>query len=185
MVVGPALVLADQTPDIAVSPAPPVEAGPMHRGCMEAMAIMQLTAIRNAADLSRLHKEISDYPRVLPHLTTHPGMDRNPTDLTAEMIAEGNSDKVAQEADQGTWTLMFQITMTVAVTAAMIARETLASMARIQMPIGVRLVDVITVGILHREEGAAVPATETAVEGRDMMPSEFLLNAFYLANPCG
>ncbi|KAJ5830262.1 uncharacterized protein N7525_008515 [Penicillium rubens] len=171
----------------AASPAPPVEADPMHKECMEAMDIMQLTAIRNAARLSHLHKEIPDYPRVLPHHTTRHGMDRNPTDLTTEMIAEVNSDKVAQEADQGTWTLMFQITaaMTAAVTAATIGRETLASMARIQTPIGARLVGVITVGILHQEEGAAVPATETAVEGRVMMSSEFSLNAFYLANPCG
>ncbi|KAJ5193749.1 hypothetical protein N7472_006215 [Penicillium cf. griseofulvum] len=166
----------------AASPAPPVEADQLHQEPMEAMDI---TETRNAAGLSRLHKEIQDYPRVLPYQPTHHGMDRNPTELTGEMIVEINSGKeVVQEADRGIWTLMFRITaaMTAVVTAATIARETLASMARILVPIGARQVDVITAGNLNLEGGAVVPASETGVEVSVMMFSEFSINAFYLAS---
>lgn len=152
----------------------------MYQEAMEAMDITQCTETRNAVGLSRLHKEIPDYPRALPYQPTRHGMERSPTDLTGEMIAEINSDKVAQDPDQGTWIHMFRTTaaMTVAVTAVTIARESLASMAHIQMQIGARQVDVITAGILHQEGGVAVPASETGVEVRVMMFSEFSLNAF-------
>lgn len=176
MVVGQPLVLVDQTPDTAASPVPPVEADQMHQEPTEAMDTTQFTETRNAAGLSHLHKEIPDYPRVLPHQPTRHGMDRNPTELTGETIVEVNSDKVVQHLDQGTWTLMFRITvaMTAAVTAVPIARETLVSMPRIQVPIGARQVDVITAGILHQEEGAGVPASETGVEARVIMSSDVL-----------
>lgn len=146
----------------------------MHQERTEAMATTQLTETRNAAGPSHQHKEIQDYPRVHPYQTTRHGMDRNPTELTGEMIVEINSDKVVQQPDQGIWTLMFRITaaMTAAVTAATIAREILASMARIQVPIGARQVDVITVGILHQEGGVAVLASETGVEVKIMMSSD-------------
>ncbi|KXG52355.1 uncharacterized protein PGRI_086390 [Penicillium griseofulvum] len=155
---------ASDTSNGAASPAPPVEADQLHQ---EHMEDMDITETRNAAGLSHLHKEIQDYPRVLPYQPTHHGMDRSPTDLTEEMIVEINSAKeVVQGADRGIWTLMFRITaaMTVVVTAATIARETLASMARILVPIGDRQVDVITAGNLNQEEGAVVPDSETAVE---------------------
>ncbi|KAJ5214631.1 hypothetical protein N7449_001800 [Penicillium cf. viridicatum] len=176
MAVGQPLVLADQTPDTAASPALPEEADQMHQERTEAMATTQFTGTRNAAGLSHIHKEIRDYPRVHPYQPTRHGMDRNPTELTGEMIVEINSDKVVQHPDQGIWTLMFRTTaaMTAAVTATTIARETLASMARIQVPIGARQVDVITAGILHQEGGVAVPASETGVEVRVMMSSDVL-----------
>ena len=162
MAVGQPLVLADQTPDTAASPAASEEADQMHQARTEAMDTTQFTGTRNAAGPSHLHKEIRDYPRVHPYQPTRHGMDRNPTELTGEMIVEINSDKVVQHPDQGIWTLMFRITaaMTAGVIAAMIARE-------IQ-------VDVITAGILHQEGGVAVPASETGVEVRIMMSSDVL-----------
>lgn len=171
---------------MAASPAPLVEADQI---CQEIMDTTHLTETRNAAGLSHLHNEISDYPRVLPYQPARRGKYRSPTDLMGETIAEINPDKGAQDPDQGTWTLTFLttaiVTVTVAVTAvsaataATIARETLVSMARIQTPIGARQVDVITAGILHPEEGAAVPDSEMGVEARVMISSEFSLNVFY------
>ncbi|EKV05187.1 Serine/threonine-protein kinase bur1 [Penicillium digitatum PHI26] len=174
MVVGQPLVLADQIPDTAASPASLVEADQMHQAPKEVMDTTQFTETRNAAGLSHLHKEIPDYRRVLPYRPTRHGMDRNPTELTGEMIVGINSDKVARHRDQGTSTLTFQITaaMTAVVSAAMTARETLVSMAHIQMQIGAQQVDVITAGILHQEEGAGVPVSETAVEVRVMVSSD-------------
>ncbi|KAG0156688.1 hypothetical protein PDIDSM_3869 [Penicillium digitatum] len=174
MVVGQPLVLADQIPDTAASPASLVEADQMHQAPKEVMDTTQFTETRNAAGLSHLHKEIPDYRRVLPYRPTRHGMDRNPTELTGEMIVGINSDKVARHQDQGTSTLTFQITaaMTAVVSAAMTARETLVSMAHIQMQIGAQQVDVITAGILHQEEGAGVPVSETAVEVRVMVSSD-------------
>jgi hypothetical protein len=130
------------------------------------MEVMDITETRNAAGLSHLHKEIQDYPHALPYQPTHHGMDLSPTDLTGEMIVEINSGKeVAQGADRGIWTRMFRITaaMTAVVTAATIAREILASMARILVPIGDQQVDVITAGNLNQEGGAVVPDSEMAV----------------------
>lgn len=143
----------------------------MHQACTEAMATTESTGTRHAAGPSHL-QEIRDYPRVHPHQPTRHGMDRNPTELTGEMIVEINTDMVVQHPDQGIWTLMFRITA--AMTVAMIVREILASMAHIQVPIGARQVDGITAGILHQEGGVAVPGSETGVEGRFMMSSDIL-----------
>lgn len=176
MAAGQPLVLADQTPDTVASPAAAEEADKMHQERTEAITTTQITGTRNAAGPSHLHKEIRDYPRVHLYQPTRHGMDRNPTELTGEMTGEINSDKVVQRPDQGIWTLMFRITaaMTAAATAATIAREILASMPRIQVPIGARQVDVITVGILHQEGGVAVLASEMGVEVRIMMSSDVL-----------
>ncbi|KAJ5501696.1 hypothetical protein N7453_006513 [Penicillium expansum] len=95
-----------------------------------------------------------------PPVSTNPPWDGSQSNRT-----DGRDDRRSQFG---------QVAMTAAVTAVPIARETLVSMPRIQVPIGARQVDVITAGILHQEEGAGVPASETGVEARVIMSSDVL-----------
>ncbi|KAJ5787436.1 hypothetical protein N7457_002426 [Penicillium paradoxum] len=176
ILVGKALVLADRTPGTAASPASPVEADQIYHHPMDTM---DTTTIPNVALLSRLHNEIPDYLHVLPRLTTRHGMERSPTDLTEETIAEISLAKAAQRADQPeTWTRMFRTTA--AMTAATTAVIVHATLIRIRIGAERGQIVVTTAENLHGEE-AAVPGSETAVEAKAEISSKNL-NAFNLAS---
>ena len=131
---GQALGLVAQILDMVVSQVLPVEADQM---CQEITGATETTEFPHAAVLSHPHETPDSHHAPLCPPTRR-GMERNPTDLMGEMIDETSSAKAAQEVGQITLTHMFQTT-----TTAMIARETLVSMA-LQIPIGAHQVDAIT-----------------------------------------